>query len=38
MPNLVSMVRKYMTHESDILTRLTELRTKSEKIILLTKV
>lgn len=30
MPNLVSMVQKYMTHESDILTRLTELRTKAQ--------
>lgn len=26
MPNLVSMVQKYMAHESDILTRLTELK------------
>ncbi len=31
MPNLVSMVQKYMAHESDILTRLTELRAKAEK-------
>ena len=30
MPNLVSMVQKYMTHESDLLTRLTELRTKAQ--------
>lgn len=30
MPNLVSMVQKYMAHESDILTRLTELRTKAQ--------
>ena len=30
MPNLVSMVQKYMAHESDILTSLTELRTKAE--------
>lgn len=30
MPNLVSMVQKYMTHESDLLTRLTELRAKAQ--------
>ena len=30
MPNLVSMVQKYMTHESDLLTRLTELRVKAQ--------
>lgn len=30
MPNLVSMVQKYMAHESDLLTRLTELRTKAQ--------
>ncbi len=29
MPNLVSMVQKYMTHESELLTKLTELRTKA---------
>lgn len=28
MPNLASMVQKYMTHESDLLTKLTELRAK----------
>ncbi len=31
MPNLVSMVQKYMAHESDLLTRITELRTKAQK-------
>lgn len=30
MPNLVSMVQKYMAHESDLLTRLTELRVKAQ--------
>ena len=30
MPNLVSMVQKYMTHESNLLTRLTELRAKAQ--------
>jgi len=30
MPNLVSMVQKYMTHESDLLTKLTELRAKAQ--------
>ena len=30
MPNLASMVQKYMAHESDLLTRLTELRTKAQ--------
>lgn len=30
MPNLVSMVQKYMAHESDLLTRLTELRIKAQ--------
>lgn len=32
MPNLVSMVQKYMTHESDLLTKLTELRAKTQNI------
>lgn len=31
MPNLVSMVQKYMAHESELLTKITELRTKAEK-------
>lgn len=31
MPNLVSMVQKYMGHESDILTSITELRSRAEK-------
>lgn len=31
MPNLVSMVQKYMAHESDVLTTLTELRTKAQE-------
>lgn len=30
MPNLVSMVQKYMLHESDLLTKLTQLRTKAQ--------
>lgn len=30
MPNLVSMVQKYMTHENDLLTKLTELRAKAQ--------
>lgn len=30
MPNLVSMVQKYMTHESDLLSKLTELRAKAQ--------
>ena len=30
MPNLVSMVQKYMTHESELLTKLTELRTQAQ--------
>lgn len=29
MPNLVSMVQNYMAHESDVLTKLTELRSKA---------
>ncbi len=31
MPNLVSMVQKYMAHESELLTKLTELRAQAEK-------
>lgn len=31
MPNLVSMIQKYMQHESDVLVKLTELREKAEK-------
>ena len=31
MPNLVSMVQKYMQHESEVLTKLTTLREKAEK-------
>ena len=30
MHNLVSMVQKYMTHENDLLTKLTELRAKAQ--------
>lgn len=30
MPNLVSMVQKYMTHESDLLTQITKLRAKAQ--------
>ena len=32
MPNLVLMVQKYMAHENDLLTRLTELRTKAQSM------
>jgi len=32
MPNLVSMVQKYMIHENDLLTKLTELRTKVQNV------
>ena len=32
MPNIVSMVQKYMVHENDLLTKLTELRTKSQNV------
>lgn len=32
MPNLVLMVQKYMVHENDLLTRLTELRTKAQSM------
>lgn len=31
MPNLASMVKKYMAHESELLTKLTELRTKAQE-------
>lgn len=31
MPNLASMVQKYMAHESELLTKLTELRTKAQE-------
>lgn len=30
MPNLVSMVEKYVSHESDILTRITKLRSRAQ--------